>query len=126
MKSVRPLICLVAFATSVLASGACAAADNCSGHYANVGARSISVDNDRTKTSHVMIGECNSQGVCTRRDADGDEITVESAYTPGEYLATWKMTRGTGKYAKARQSGWYKQTRADGDVVVGDWGGNCQ
>jgi hypothetical protein len=72
-----------------------------------------------------MIGECHDW-ICTRADRDGDEITLQSAYKPGDYRATWKVLAGTGKYANVRRSGWYKQTRAEGDVVVGDWGGTCE
>ena len=53
-------------------------------------------------------------------------MTVQSAYTPGDYHATWKVLSGTGKYAKVKRSGWYRQTRADGNTVVGDWGGTCE
>jgi len=99
--------------------------DNCTGHYVNVGSRSISISNNHEEHSHILIGECR-EGVCTRADKDGDSMTVQSAYTPGEYLATWKVVRGTGKYADTKRSGWYKQTRTEGDIVVGEWGGTCE
>jgi hypothetical protein len=125
MKNANMVVCLGAFAACVGTPGLSVAEDNCSGHYVNVGAKSISISNDPTEPSHILIGEC-QEWLCTRQDKDGDAMTVQSAYTPGDYNATWKVVSGTGKYANARRSGWYKQTRADGDVVVGDWGGNCQ
>lgn len=99
--------------------------DNCRGHYVGVGSWSISISDDHEEPSYILIGECRD-GVCTRTDKDGDSMTVQSAYTPGEYLATWKVVSGTGKYANAKRSGWYKQTRAQGDIVVGEWGGICR
>ncbi len=73
-----------------------AADDSCSGHYVSVGARRISISNDPTEPSHVQIDEC-QQGVCTRKDADGDAMTVQAARPPGEYLGCWKVVRATGK-----------------------------
>jgi hypothetical protein len=125
MKNANMVVCLGAFAACVGAPSLSVAEDNCSGHYVNVGAKSISISNDPAEPSHVMIGECH-EWLCTRKDKDGDELTVQSAYTPGDYNATWKVISGTGKYANVSRAGWYRQTRADDDVVVGDWGGNCQ
>lgn len=119
------LLCLGAFAACLATPSLSAAEDNCSGHYVSVGARSISISNDPTEPSHIQIGECH-EGVCTRKDKDGDEMTFQHTRTPGEYLASWKLVSGTGKYANARRSGWYQQTRVDGDVVVGEWGGTCE
>jgi hypothetical protein len=125
MRDTPLLLCLGAFAACFGAPGLSAAEDNCSGHYVSVGARSISISNDPTEPSHILIGECH-EGVCIRKDGDGDEMTLQTARTPGEYLASWRVISGTGKYVNTKRSGWYKQTRVDGDVVVGEWGGNCQ
>lgn len=113
------------FAACAGAPGAGVAADNCSGHYVNAGSRSVSISSDPAEPSHVMIGECQS-GLCIRRDSDGDEMTTRTARTPGEYLGTWKVVSGTGKYARATRSGWFRPTRTDGEIVVGEWGGDCR
>jgi hypothetical protein len=125
MRDAKMIVCLGAFAACIGVPGLSVAEDNCSGHYIHVGTKSVSINDDPAEPAHIMIGECHGL-VCIRRDKNGDEQTVESAYTPGDYTATWKVISGTGKYANARGSGWYKQRRADDDVVVGDWGGNCQ
>lgn len=125
MSNTPLLLSLGVFAACVGAPSLGAAEDNCSGHYVNVGSRSISISNDPTEPSHMLIGECH-QGVCTRKDKDGDGMTTQSARPSGESLGTWKVVSGTGKYASVKRSGWYKQTRVEEDTVVGDWGGNCE
>lgn len=124
MRSTKMIVCLGALAACVGVPSLSVAEDNCSGYYVIVGAMSISINTDPGDPSTFYIGECSGER-CTRKDKDGDEYTVEHAYTPGDEKATWKIVSGTGKYAKARSSGWYKQTRADGDVLVGVWGGTC-
>ena len=125
MNAVKMVACLGAVSACVGAPSLSAAEDNCSGYYVSVGAKSISISNNPAEPSHILIGECHER-LCTRKDKDGDELTLQTAYTPGDYNSAWKVVGGTGKYANARRSGWYKQTRVDGDVAVGVWGGTCQ
>lgn len=125
MRGIPILLCLGALAACFGAPGLSVAGDNCSGHYVNAGGRSISISNDPSEPSHILIGQCR-EGVCIRKDGDGDEMTLHTARTPGEPLERWKVVSGTGKYVNTVRSGWYKQTRVDGDVVVGEWGGTCQ
>lgn len=117
-------LCIGAIAAWVSIAGAAAADDNCTGHYVNVGSRHISISNDPTESTHVLIGECHD-GRCTQRDRDGDEMTMQSTGAAGDYMGRWKVTGGTGKYANASRSGWYRPTRDEGVVSVGDWGGTC-
>lgn len=125
MKTQRVLEVAGLLLVGCLSSSIVSAAHECSGHYVGVGTKSITISNDPGSPSHVMVGECQG-GVCIRKDRDGDEQTVHSAYKDGDAFATWKRVSGTGKYANGKASGWSRQTRAVGDVVVGDWGGTCE
>jgi hypothetical protein len=68
-------------------------------------------DNDQNGSrcetaSEVVGGEYRDHGVCTRRDADGDEWTMH--YQTGADLdGTWIATSGSGKYAGIAAKGEY-------------------
>jgi hypothetical protein len=117
-------LCIGAIAAWVSIAGPASADDNCTGHYVNFGSKHISISNDPTEPAHVLIGECHD-GRCIQRDKEGDEMTMQSTGAAGDYMGRWKVTGGTGKYANARRSGWYRPTRDDGVLSVGDWGGTC-
>ena len=127
MRIIKTLVCAACLTAGFGVSGLAVAADNCSGDWVNVGATYVRFDKSRgpSDSRHVSVGGCDGER-CTVKDKGGDEYTFETAYAPGDEAATWKITGGTGKYANAGWSGWYKQTKAAGDVRVGIWGGNCK
>jgi len=124
MKPLSLVLCLGALSAWIGVTGVAAAEDNCRGHYVTVGSKSVTISDDPTEPSHTMIGECHD-GRCIRRDKDGDEMTIQSIRATGAYLDRWTLVSGTGKYANARRSGWYRLTREDGNIFVGEWGGSC-
>jgi hypothetical protein len=115
-------------AAGLVAASTVIAEDNCFGHAVSVGARSISINQaiERSDGRQIMVGACDADGRCIRKDKDGDEQILDNAYVPGDETPTWKVVGGTGKHANSAASGWYKQARADGDVLVFVWGGDCR
>jgi hypothetical protein len=131
------------------------AADNCSGHYVNVGQSaevtdlgngnslvvfkntSVNITDDKTSPLYMTVGDCvgtaltqgkttAASGRCSRKDKDGDVYSYEWSLPSGEEKGTWNFVGGTGKYANAKWSGWWQQTMADGKTVGGVWGGSCR
>lgn len=127
MRTVKIFVFAIALTAGLGVSGLAAAADNCSGYGITVGARFVRIDKTRgpSEAQHAVAGACDTER-CTLKDKDGDEYSMESAYIPGDEAAKWRIVAGTGKYANAGWSGWYKQTRTDGDVLVHVWGGDCK
>jgi hypothetical protein len=128
MASTRSAVQLACVAAGLMAGSAVVAADNCSGHAVSIGARSVSINHaiELGDARQIMVGACDADGRCIRKDKDGDEQIVDHAYVPGDEAPTWRVVGGTGKYANSAASGWYKQARADADVLVFVWGGDCQ
>lgn len=154
MRSSRSCLCtLFIFSGVVLAADA--HADNCSGYDVLVSQsgetldagggttlfvgrnHSIIVDADATAKDHLVIGECSGtflstgegksrgQGYCLRKHKDGDAYSVEWAMAPGADKGTWRVTGGTGKFAKSSASGWWQSSAASGKMFATRWGGNC-
>jgi hypothetical protein len=129
MRNAKMVLCLGAFAACVGVPSLSVAEDNCSGHQVQVGSMSITMSNDPSLPGYPGIGECHGAGGvgnCTYKDKDGDEWTTEwksVTGVTGKY--TWKVVSGTGKFAKAKGSGWSQHTRKEGDVRISVWGGNC-
>lgn len=130
------------------------AADNCSGHYINVGQSadvtdlgngnslivfknvSVNVTDDRTSPIYMTSGDCvgtalilngatSASGRCSRKDKDGDIYSYEFSLPAGADKGSWTFVGGTGKFAKLRWSGWWKETMVSGKSAGGVWGGNC-
>jgi len=84
---------------------------------------------------HQLSGQCTggavvysdggveAEGLCAVEDIDGDVLTY--AFTQGRIAREGKFIRkgGTGKFANARETGWYKPISLNGEVTTGNWGG---
>jgi hypothetical protein len=127
MRNSRNLAHAAYTTLGLIGAGAVSAADNCSGYTVNAGGRNIAITqtSDPAQPWHVMVGACDMEGRCVRKDRDGDVTISENAYVPGKETASWKTIGGTGKYVDGAGSGWYKLVRADGDAFVFVWGGDC-
>jgi hypothetical protein len=68
-------------------------------------------------------GSVEADGLCAVEDTEGDVLTY--AFTQGRTAREGKFTRkgGTGKFANARETGWYKPISLNGEVTTGNWGG---
>jgi hypothetical protein len=77
-------------------------------------------------TLQTEDGKTQSSGYCARRDKNGDTQSISFRQAPGTDKGEWKATGGTGKFAGKQNSGWYQMVRADGNMLVTKWGGDCQ
>jgi len=155
MNTTRKPACLGTLIACLVVPNLGIAADNCSGHYINVGQSaesteqssgnslamfrviSVNITDDKNSPLNLSVGDCvgtaltagaktDASGRCTRKDKDGDLYSYEWAIPAGAEKGTWKFVGGTGKYANAKWSGWWQQTMADGKAAGGIWGGNCR
>lgn len=64
-----------------------------------------------------------AEGLCAVEDVSGDVLTY--AFTQGRQDKHGKFQRkgGTGKFANARDTGWYMPVSLSGDMTKGNWGG---
>jgi hypothetical protein len=69
-------------------------------------------------------GSIQAEGLCAVEDTEGDVLTY--AFSQGRTAREGKFMRkgGTGKFANARETGWYKPISLNGEVTTGNWGGN--
>ena len=68
-------------------------------------------------------GSVEAEGLCAVEDTEGDVLTY--AFTQGRTAREGKYIRkgGTGKFASARETGWYKPVSLNGEITTGHWGG---
>ena len=102
MRTINVFACAASLSVCLGSSVLALAADDCSGYGVNVGARFVRIDKTRgpDEARHAVVGACDAER-CTLKDKDGDEYIMESAYVPGDEVATWRVVAGTGKYANA-------------------------
>jgi hypothetical protein len=154
-ETTKAFACCLSAAASCVIPSLSLAADNCSGTYVNVGqsaettelasgntlvlfkATTINITDDHDSPLNLSVGDCvgtsltasgktNASGRCSRKDKDGDVYSYEWAMPADADKGTWTFVGGTGKYANAMWSGWWRQTMAEGKAVGGIWGGNCR
>ncbi len=151
MNTCRAFACAGAgFLTASLS--AIALAENCSGHFNNVGqtVSTIEVAKGHVLTSFIFhsitnsensinnaSGECSGYalttpdgktrmaGVCARKAKDGSSFSDIWVLEPGAERGTWNMSGGTGGFAGKNWSGWWQVVFEDGNRTLGKWGGNC-
>lgn len=70
-------------------------------------------------------GKARGSGYCLRKDKDGDTYSLEWAMAAGADKGSWKVTGGTGKFAKSSGSGWWQNAADSGRMFATKWGGNC-
>ena len=70
-------------------------------------------------------GKSQGMGYCSRRDKDGDTISISWQLPSGADKGEWKTTGGTGKFAGKQNPGWFQTVLADGKIQVTKWGGDC-
>ena len=68
-------------------------------------------------------GSVEAEGLCAVEDTEGDVLTY--TFTQGRTAREGKYTRkgGTGKFANAKETGWYKPVSLNGEITTGNWGG---
>ncbi len=68
-------------------------------------------------------GSVEAEGLCAVEDVEGDILTY--AFTQGRGASQGKYARkgGTGKFANARETGWFRPMKLNGDITTGQWGG---
>ena len=68
-------------------------------------------------------GSVEAEGLCAVEDTAGDVLTY--AFSQGRNAREGKYMRrgGTGKFAGARETGWYKPVSLNGEITTGNWGG---
>jgi len=107
--------------------------------HATLRVTSVTVNDDPTASSHLVSGECigvcvmtpdgktKCSGTCARADKDGDVLNEEwvSANDTGD-KGMWKNTGGTGKFAKAANTGQWEVHKLQGKMTAVRWTGNCQ
>ncbi len=131
-----------------------ALADNCTGHFTNVGQSGDTLDlgNGHTLTNFVARGSLTSDNsamnatgacaghvlttpdgkmrlafACLRKNKDGDSFSGAGTIEPGASRGNWTRTGGTGVFsATIGSGGWWEFTMDDGKVSSGKWGGNCK
>jgi len=107
--------------------------------HATLRVTSVTVNDDPSASSHLVSGECigvcvmtpdgktKCSGTCARADKDGDVLNEEwvSANDTGD-KGMWKNTGGTGKFAKAANTGQWEVHKLQGKMTAVRWTGNCQ
>jgi len=100
---------------------------------------SVTMADDPGASYHQVSGECvgtfligpdgktQAGGWCARRDKDGDVLYEEWVATDGTGgKGNWKNVGGTGKFAKAANSGRFEFTPLQGKMGSVRWVGDCQ
>lgn len=69
-----------------------------------------------------------ADGLCAVEDVEGDVLTYAFTQARGQMEGRYARKGGTGKFANARETGWFRPIRLDGEVTRGHWGGKnaCQ
>lgn len=65
-----------------------------------------------------------AEGLCAVKDVDGDVLTYGFTQARGKMEGRYTRKGGTGKFADARESGWFRPVKLDGEVTHGSWGAN--
>ncbi len=64
-----------------------------------------------------------AEGLCAVADVDGDVLTYGFTQARGKMEGKYTRKGGTGKFANANESGWFRPIKLDGEVTRGNWGG---
>ncbi len=64
-----------------------------------------------------------AEGLCAVSDVDGDVLTYGFTQARGKMEGMYTRKGGTGKFANAKESGWFRPIKLDGEVTRGNWGG---
>lgn len=64
-----------------------------------------------------------AEGLCAVEDVDGDVLIYGFTQQRGKLEGRYIRKGGTGKFASARESGWFRPLKLEGDVTRGEWGG---
>jgi len=70
-------------------------------------------------------GSVEAEGLCAVEDVEGDILTYAFTQSRGAREGTYVRKGGTGKFANARESGWYKPVSLNGEITTGNWGGKA-
>jgi hypothetical protein len=109
--------------------GLAAAGSPCSGYEViNANGDHVALSDNPALSSHLSVGTClgdYDKGTCSFRDRDGDEYTYAYEKPAGASEGNWKNVRGTGKYAKARSSGVYRNVGWVETLQINAWSGDC-
>jgi len=68
-------------------------------------------------------GGVEAEGLCAGEDTEGDVLTYACNKGPTAREGKFMRKGGTGKFANARETGWYKPISLNGEVTTGNWGG---
>ena len=68
-------------------------------------------------------GSVEAEGLCAVEDTAGDVLTYAFSQGRTARMGTYTRKGGTGKFANARESGWYKPVSLNGEITTGNWGG---
>ena len=99
---------------------------------------SVHVSQDPKSPLHMAAGDCGGtiittpdgksrgSGTCVRIDKDGDVYNEEWAMPVNtEWVGTWKVVSGTGKYANVNWSGTWRVILSQGKMGAVTWTGSC-
>ena len=125
MRTVKILVHAVYLSAALGVSALAVAGSPCSGYevVSPNGEHVILADNPAL-SSHLATGTCvgdYERGTCTYRDRNGDEWTNAYEKPAGAATGTSKNVRGTGKYAKAKGSGRYRDAGWVETIQVFAW-----
>jgi hypothetical protein len=128
MRNAKMVVCLGVVAACVGVPGLGVAADNCGGYHVNVGATHVNFSDNPTLSAHLAVGTDVDAHSVQMKDKDGDEYTYvfTDLSADADRIGTWMIVSGTGKYVKAKWSGWWKRAREDRNAYISVWGGNCK
>lgn len=100
---------------------------------------SVFVSENPKSSYHMAAGECGGTlvttsdgksrgaGNCTRVDKDGDAYHEEWSMEPStEWIGTWRLLGGTGKYANASGTGTWQVVLSHGKMGAVRWTGTCE
>ncbi len=65
-----------------------------------------------------------AEGLCAVEDVDGDVLTYAFTQARGQMEGRYTRKGGTGKFANARETGWFRPVKLDGEITKGNWGGS--
>lgn len=64
-----------------------------------------------------------AEGLCAVADVDGDVLTYGFTQLRGKMEGKYTRKGGTGKFANANETGWFRPIKLDGEITRGNWGG---
>ncbi len=68
-------------------------------------------------------GSVEAEGLCAVEDVEGDILTYAFTQSRGAREGKYARKGGTGKFANARETGWFRPVKLNGDITTGQWGG---